>query len=926
MTAVLIAAVVTGSVYGLIATGLVLTYNTSGLFNFAYGAMASVGVYLFFYLRSDLVLPLAICLPLCLLALPLLMGSAFEPFAERLGRQHLTIQVAGTIGLYLLIEAIAELLFGVDTQAVPTFLPTSVVEFLGTRVGVDQIITFAVSVVAVVALNAMLRRTRRGVEMRAVVDNSDLLSLSGGRPRVTRRIAWTISSFLVVTSMLLIAPSIGIDPQSLTSLTILAFAAAALGGFKSINIGYLGGFVIALPETLLARYINSTSLIGSLSQNLPFILLVVIILVYPKRAFIRQRIEPRRRTVGQVHLSRRKELTVGIAATIFLACVPLFAGVRIIAWAASMSTVVLLLSLGMIVNMSGQVSLCQMAFAAIGVSAFALLTDHAHLPWLIALILSGLITIPFALLLAVPAIRLSGLFLALGTFGFGYALLNMFYQTNFMFGPGEQGLVINPPNIGFINFTSGNAIYYLLLLFVVLSSGLVVALERTRCGRLLQAMADSQRGLEALGVSSTHLQMLVFALSAFLAGIAGVLLGVAYSVVSGFSYFPDTALLYFVVLVIIVARAPWFALIAAVGIAVLPTYYQGNINYYLQVVFSLSAVLIGLGWRVRAPQWLEARLRATPRSVRRTAEELLARSPGESAMAGAIPAVVGVGPAGTGQVPPMRGGGAAQPLVRKDTVSTTGKTLQVRDIVVNFGGLVALDGVSLEALPGEITGLIGPNGAGKTTLFNVCSGFQAHKSGVVLYGGTDVSRRSAAWRARQGLGRSFQQMELFDSMTVEQNVRLGRDARLAGLHTAGVVWTKSGQRHEIAAQAEEAMEICGLSAMRSTEVQNLSTGDRRLVELARCLAAGFDTLMLDEPSSGLDPAQSQRFGEVVKLVVRERGTGVLLIEHDLDLVTQVCSKVYVLDFGHVVFRGTPHEARQSEVVQVAYLGPIRETT
>lgn len=935
MIAILVAALVTGSAYGLIGTGLVLTYETSGIFNFAYGAMASVGVYLYFALRGQHGLPLWICLLLCLLVLPLVMGRLLEPLIQKMTQQHLTLQIAGTIGLYLVVEAVAELIFGVDTQYVPTFLPTGEVTIFGTRVGIGQIITFAVSIIAVVSLNFLLRRTPRGIAMRAVVDNSDLLALSGGRPSATRRLAWTISSFLVLLSGLLIAPSVGIDPGTLTSLAILAFAAAALGGFRNINIAYLGGFVVAIPEDLMARYINSSSILGSLSQNLPFMLLVLIILVYPKRAFLRSKLfEQRRRLHGARYLPRRAELVVGVCVFALLVAVPAFAGYRISAWTESLAILVLLLSLGLLVRMSGQVCLCQMAFAAIGVSAFAALYDHVHLPWLLALLIAGLAPIPFAMVLSIPALRLSGLYLALGTFGFAYALLNMFYQTNLMFGPGEAGISVPPPGALF-NFVDPNALYYLLLAFTIGATAVVVWLERTRAGRLLQGMADSRVGLETLGTSISYLQMLIFALSAFIAGVAGVLIGVTYGAISGTSYFPDSALLYFVVLVIIVGRAPWFALVAALGVAVLPTFYQGNVNYYLQIVFGASAVMMSLGVRPRTPKLVRRLLprravaeaastsEAPPSDlavVPEVAAPLLATALGVGAPASSAPTAPSTRLPSAPKTPPAN----SAPARRSGSVGAAAPSLEVRDIVVNFGGLVALNSVSLEAPAGRITGLIGPNGAGKTTLFNVCSGLQSQRNGTVHFRGEEISRRSTSWRARNGLGRTFQQMELFDSMTVEQNVRLGREARLAGLSPVNMVWSGRDQRREIGDKAERGITACGLERIRNKSVADLSTGDRRLVELARCIAADFDMLLLDEPSSGLDSAESRRFGVALQAIVAEHGVGVLLIEHDIDLVMQVCDHINVLDFGEKIFEGSAAEVRRSHRVQAAYLGLVEE--
>jgi ABC-type branched-subunit amino acid transport system ATPase component len=244
--------------------------------------------------------------------------------------------------------------------------------------------------------------------------------------------------------------------------------------------------------------------------------------------------------------------------------------------------------------------------------------------------------------------------------------------------------------------------------------------------------------------------------------------------------------------------------------------------------------------------------------------------------------------------------------------------------VVAFGGLVAVNQVSLEAPLGQITGLIGPNGAGKTTLFNVCSGLQQQKTGTVRYAGQEISHQSPSWRARHGLGRTFQQMELFDSMTVEQNVRLGREARLAGIRPTHLVWSRRGQRHDIDGKAENAMEICGLERISNRTVADLSTGDRRLVELARCIAADFDLLLLDEPSSGLDSAESQRFGAALQNLVSQQGTGILLIEHDIELVVRVCEYIHVLDFGKKIFEGPPAEVRRSREVQAAYLGVVEE--
>ena len=246
--------------------------------------------------------------------------------------------------------------------------------------------------------------------------------------------------------------------------------------------------------------------------------------------------------------------------------------------------------------------------------------------------------------------------------------------------------------------------------------------------------------------------------------------------------------------------------------------------------------------------------------------------------------------------------------------------LDVIDLMVRYDGNIAVERVTLSAPLGRLTGLIGPNGAGKTTTFNACSGLLRAAAGRISLFGSDVTRRGAAARARRGLGRTFQRMELFTSMTVAENVALGREARLAG---SNVIWQQlvtPRQRATVRQATEEALAVCGISDLAGKIVGSLSTGQRRLVELARVYAGDFRLLLLDEPSSGLDHKESEHFGRILRSLVEDRGVGILLVEHDMGLVMNVCDYLYVLDFGHLVFQGTPAEAQTSPIVRAAYLG------
>ena len=230
--------------------------------------------------------------------------------------------------------------------------------------------------------------------------------------------------------------------------------------------------------------------------------------------------------------------------------------------------------------------------------------------------------------------------------------------------------------------------------------------------------------------------------------------------------------------------------------------------------------------------------------------------------------------------------------------------LQVRGVSVTFGGVAALTQVSLDVRPGEVTGLIGPNGAGKTTLFNVISGLQRPDKGEVQLGGRDVTKLGPHRRARLGLARTFQRLELFGSLSARENVQAGLDAR----RDQGGDLTAQGLLHRVGVQADA-----------DRQVSTLPTGEARLVELARALAIDPKLILLDEPCSGLDDNESQLLGALLQELADE-GRAVLIVEHDMPLVLNVCDRIIVLDFGQVIANGSPDAIRRDTGVQAAYLG------
>jgi branched-subunit amino acid ABC-type transport system permease component len=586
----IILGLVSGSVYGLAALGLVLTYRTSGIFNFAHGSIAALGAFLFYQLRQLNGLPWPIALFLAVVVAGPLAGLVLERMARTLTNASITARVVATLGVLVALQQVAVIRYGTATREFQPFLPTGTHDLFGARVGTDQIIVLVVAALGTVALSLLLRSTRLGLSMRGVVDNDSLTALTGTSPVAVRRYAWGIGCGFAALSGILIAPTIGLDSAILTLLVVQAFGAAAFGLFTSLPLAYAGGLVLGVVGAISSKYIGENAGLHAFSgfpSSLPFILLFGVLLLAPKRRLLD--IAPERR--GPVRrrkpLPRSTRLAMAGVATLLLLVVPNLVGSRLTGWTSGLAFAIIFLSLVLLERLSGQLSLAQLSFAAVGGASFSHFVGGLGMPWLVAVFLAALIAVPVGALLAIPAIRLSGLYLALATFGFGLLMQALVYNQKFMFG--IQAVITPRPG-----WADGDkAYYYVVLAFALAAAGLLIAVRSSPLGRLLRAMADSPTALTTGGMNVTAIKVVAFCLSSFLAGLAGALLGPVTGSLSASSLDTFASL---TLVVILALQAPFgdvpAAFLAAFVAAVLPSYLNSHehLLLYLPLVFGVSAV------------------------------------------------------------------------------------------------------------------------------------------------------------------------------------------------------------------------------------------------------------------------------------------------------------------------------------------------
>ncbi|HWU32365.1 MAG TPA: ABC transporter permease, partial [Marmoricola sp.] len=557
--------------------------------NFAHGALATVSAYLFYTLHVTHEMPWGPAAVIAVLVAGPVMGLAMEAISRRLQLFPLAMRVAATVGVLLAVASAATLIYGTtQVREVPVFLSSGSFDFGGTIVQWSDAITLIFGIVATTALWLVLRFARIGIAMRAVVDNRDLLDTAGVSPTMVQRSAWIIGATFAAASGVLFSTLLPLDPIQLTMLVVAAFGASAIGAFRNLPMTFVGGLLIGVLASLATRYITAPSLAG-ISPSMPFVALFVVLLVFPKSKL--PRTQRSQLAMGPTWSAPPlMSVSVGAAALVLLALVPSFAGIHLTDWTSALAMMILFLSLTLLVRTSGQVSLCHMTFAAIGAAGFSHLAVDHHVPWLVALLAASLVAVPVGAVLAIPAIRLGGVYLALATFGLGILVEYMFYTQSYMFGATGSGLAEPRPHLSWVNLESDTGFYYVVLAFTLGCVILLVAINRSRLGRLLRGVSEAPVALQTSGAAINITRVLVFCISAFLAALGGALMAISQGIASTPSYPPIQSLTLLTVVAIIAVGAPWNSILAGALLVLVPSYFpSANVATYLQLIFGLSA-------------------------------------------------------------------------------------------------------------------------------------------------------------------------------------------------------------------------------------------------------------------------------------------------------------------------------------------------
>ena len=922
---VILLGVIIGMTYGLLGVGLVLIFRTNRIINFAHGQIGAFAAAVFGLAAVRWGVPYWLAFPPAIL-----LGGATGAAAEagvirRLRHAPRLMSIVATLGVgqFLVVFAAA-----VNSQAAagslypqPAGLP--VFDAGALRITQAYAAMLVLSPVAVVALAIFLRRSRYGLAMRSAAANPEAARMSGISASRMSSLAWALAGGLSALTAILTAPTQGFTAASSfgPALLLRALTGAVVARMDNLPLALGAGVGLGVVEqVLLWNYPRS----GLVEVSLFVIILFTLVLQRPRGGRDEEKgswasvqaLKPIAEPLRQIWLVRRLGVITGFVAFVLAAALPLVLdNSRAVTLTGIMGFAMVGLSIGVLTGLGGQLTLGQFAVAGVGaVVSFAVSSRTGDFG--LALVYAGLASAAVSMVLGLPALRIRGLMLTATTLSFALLTPAWLMTQPWMLGTGRDP---GRPIVLGHALSSGRGYYFFALALMLVTLLAVRNVRRSGFGRLLVAIRDNEENARAFTIRAPMVKMQGYVLAGFIAGLGGAAYGHSLSSI-GASTFPASASTDIVVMSVIggisVTAGPILGALWVLGVpAFVPLDSAGLAATQLGSLLLILFVPTGLvrfaePIRDRLISWIARRhgLGATDAGTEVAAPgPELAAEPGPAL--GAEPRLgrdVGAGQRASLSLalrgPPRRG-----------------VILQAEELRRSFGGVKAVDGVSFSVRAGETLGLIGPNGAGKTTTFELLSGFTRLDSGQVRYDRRDVTTLGPEGRARLGLIRSFQDAALFPTLTVLDTVMLALERISPTRFLSSVLgWTRSERAKEL--QARELVATMGLDHYRDRQIRELSTGTRRITEIACLVALEPALLLLDEPSSGIAQRETEALGQLLVDLKRQLNLTLVVIEHDIPLIMGISDRIVAMADGRVIAVGSPTEVRNHPQVVESYLG------
>ncbi|MBI4729204.1 MAG: ATP-binding cassette domain-containing protein [Acidobacteria bacterium] len=889
-------------------------------------------------------------------------------FIRALRAQGPTAQTVGTVAAFGLVVAVSAKVFETGTQRAPAIFPTGGIDVAGSFIRWGEIGLFATALVLTAGLVALLGRTDLGLIMRGTAENRRAASLMSVDPDRITALTWVLGGTLAGLSGILLAGITNLEPYVLSLQALPAFVAALLGGLGSVLGALVGAGAVGAVFSVVPGIGPLKGIQGGAQLFLAIAAVGAMVArgarmtggdVRAESVTVAGRRQPPS-GLGPLAAARRPLALLGIAAAIALPLLPFVPSSVVGNLNSAARYAMIATSLVVLIGWVGQISLGHAALVGIGAYSTGWLTGALGIPFPLNLPLAGAVAAATAAVLGVVAVRVRGLFLAVATLIFSWMGSEFLFRQQWF----TSHFRIDATPIGkagafpFFDFRDARTMYYVGWALTALAILAAANMRDSKTGRAMFAVQGSEMAAASLGINVTRYKVMAFAFSGFLAGVAGNMLMADARVVGPDAFAFNKSLLLVAIAVVGGLRSLGGAVAAGVVFGMLDElfYRVGALSGFLEVfsagllalvllaypgglgalgsrighlLGSARRVLAALGRLDRGIDTLLADVRwARLRFAQRLRERLEAPAIEELVALGVVgmPAVQSAAPVSRGAQVPGGAGPAARgerpaPSLLPENRADRRSIVRAEGLTVRFGGLTAVSEVALEVREGEIVGLIGPNGAGKTVTFNSIAGIVQPSEGRVVLGETDVTNVPAHERARLGIARTFQALQLFPQLSVFDNLlvatHLHNPTGLAS-HVLATPRSLDAEREGRRRVADVTGRL-GLEGYAAKRPGDLPFGALRMVEVARAVVTGLPFMMLDEAASGLDDTETERLVQLIR-EIRDMGVAILLIEHDVKMVMSVSDYVYVLDRGCLIAEGPPATVQRDPAVVAAYLG------